>query len=200
MVVPEMEMRERQLADELALAGAFAAAVDEDSRRRVGALPRTRPQSAALTELIGVINDDALAELRALALPPMTLAALTLVPVLLVAWRSALPLARKREAVREAAATLSLRPEDTGHALLSAACTAGNGDDIARHWKSLVHQIVAMLPSSSLSALQWGLMDRAWLMATSLHGADASGWGSEVFSALTELENAFYERPRAKVT
>ena len=148
----------------------------------------------AWTALVGALDHGALRTLLARRLGKDALTALVLAPLLTVAWQSAETIESKRAAMREASAAIGLEAGDLGTELLLRSIEAPNAADIMARWRALVHILVGTLDTDVLSALQWELMDRAWLMASTLYGSDASRWPMQAFQALRALEGAFYER------
>lgn len=187
-------MSAKLVACGLALAGAYRSAIGEQAAR---CLPDVEPDAArdraAWTALIGVVDHDAARSLYASRIGLDALTALVQVPLLDVCWRSASGGPQMRSALREVADTLGFATEDPGVELLLCSAHAANADEVVARWTQLIQVLVGTLQPDALSALQWEVMNRAWLMATALHGPDASRWPKPVFAALRELECAFYE-------
>lgn len=176
-----------------ALAGAYRSGIGEQAARRVPDFDGNGRDGAVWTGLVGAIDHDAVSGLHARRLTTDALMALVQVPLLEMCWRSGTCPVHRREALREVAGTLGLQPGDIGSELLLHAVEIANADEIMARWTQLIHVLVATLDPDVLRALQWEVTNRAWLMATALHGPDASRWPKPAFAALRDLECAFYE-------
>jgi hypothetical protein len=188
-------MSDRFLEDRRAgLEEAFFARHNEELRRRLfdpGERPGRRDALAAASH----IQDPAVLDrLLRLGLGAETVSALTLVPLVLVAWADGdlAPLAR--EAVMEAAATEGIHSPAPGHALLVGWLRTKPSPQLAAAWKDYVHALTLPLDLTARRALELHIMDKARQVADAAGGI--LGLASRISVAkrekLSELSAAFH--------
>lgn len=161
----------------------------EKARREADAKARRRSLSAAS----GISDETVLERLDALGLEADTVCALSLVPLVGVAWADGHLDAREEEAVLAAAAQCGLEPQSPGHELLRSWLDEAPGERLMATWKAYVKALAESLGSEELSALRSDLLGRARRVAEAAGGF--LGLGKKVSAAeekvLAELEEAF---------
>ena len=174
------------------LASACTAQAGKAAKPRVFAEDGDTPDGSALDRATGTMEREILGELESLDLGLGAAAALTLVPVLEVVWRSPEDSQTRHRALRTVAAGLGLSAGDFGFEMLIALADAPDPESIRAPWRQLMHELVRTLAFGPLCTLQWELRDRVQTIASTLYGADAGRWPSSVFNSLKLVELACY--------
>lgn len=157
-------------AREKALEEAFFARENERLKDAVLHDVRTHDARRALACASGIDDEVVLQHMLDQALTPLTVAALALVPLVVVAWADGHVDAPERAAVLDAAREASgLRPTDAAYALLESWLQARPPPRLATLWREYAEALFATLDSSAKKVLRNALIERMQRVA------DASG-------------------------
>lgn len=170
---------------------------------------RTRPHAEAfaaersalrdrLAEASGISDETVLTRLVGLEIRPDTLAALTLIPLVEVAWADARMDAREREAVLAGAESTGIREGTASHGLLRIWLADRPPTEFAEAWTQFIGALCRELSAAERAKLRDNILARALRVAEAageIRGSAPSV--SEVErEVLARLERAF-DLPRA---
>ena len=176
-----------------ALEEAFFAKQNEVLRRKLHEASDGRAKREAFAAASGVTDDAVLDRLTALGIGADTLVALSLVPLVLVAWADGGIDARERRAVLAAAEEGGMGQDSAGHILLDGWLEKRPEPDLLATWKGYVAAISPSLGGDARAALQRELLGRARIVAEATGGL--LGFGRRVSAAeeavLRDLGAAF---------
>jgi hypothetical protein len=176
-----------------ALEEAFFAQQDAELIRRLrkGHEPDMRKQ--ALSAASGITDDGLLEKLAASGIESDTLAALTLVPLVAVAWADGSLDEKERAALLSAASGAGLDPAGPGYQLLTQWLAKPPGPHLVETWTDYIRGTSANLGQDARQALQLHLLGRARRVAEAAGGF--LGLSSKVSPAeeamLAKLKAAF---------
>jgi hypothetical protein len=160
----------------------------DEFRRHLAHLDRR----AQLADATGIHDEAVLDRLITLNVGPETLAALTLVPLVEVAWADGKPRGSERRAVLSAAESAGIRPDDDAHQLLEQWLTEKPDREMLDTWKEYVRALCRKLDPEAVEALKHDLLDRAYPVAQAAGGVLGLGSVSKAERAmLNELQAAF---------
>lgn len=161
----------------------------DDFREHMGRMER----SAQLADASGLHDDAVVQRLVALNIGPETLAALTLVPVVEVAWADGKVDAKEHATVLAAAEKVGMRREDDAFALLDEWLNEKPSPEMMLAWKQYVSALCDKLDDEAVESLKHDLLDRAQAVAEATGGI--LGLGNRVTAeekaVLDEMEAAF---------
>jgi hypothetical protein len=150
-------------------------------------------RKAALAAASGISDDAVLEQLAAAGLSSETVAALSLVPLVEVAWADGKLDAKERSALLTAAEQAGLGREHASYQLLEAWLTERPSPALLAAWKAYVAALSRALDAQAKQALQQDLLGRARQVAEAAGGF--LGLGKRISRAeqavLAELEQAF---------
>lgn len=151
----------------------------------------------ALAKASGITAPEVLDRLLALGVKAETVAALSLVPLVEVAWADGSLDARERRAVLDRARDSGVAPGSTAQGLLEAWLERRPDPKLLDAWTHMVRGIRAQLGAAEAARLKAGLLDQARAVASASGGV--LGMGSKVSDAeaamLARLEAAFAPGP-----
>lgn len=172
---------------------AFFAEQDAILRRRLREADEVKARRDALASASGIKDAAVLDKLAAAGLTGETVAALSLVPLVLVAWADGEVDERERAAALSAAEEIGLSRDEPSHALLQGWLDRRPPQDLHAAWKAYAAALSATLDPMARRALRTGMMDRARYVAEAAGGF--LGMGRRVSDAeqavLDELGRAF---------
>lgn len=167
----------------------------EDARLKAK-LRETAQREGAREDLArasGIKNPAIVEQLLALGVRPETVTALSLVPLVEVAWADGSLDDNERRVILERAGATGLAPGSTEHALLEEWLTRKPDPKLLIAWTELIKGLCERLSREEAAALKAGLLERARTVAGSSGGF--LGMGSKVSAAEAEmikrLENSF---------
>jgi hypothetical protein len=150
-------------------------------------------QKEALAAATGITDAAVLEQLAALDLSSETLAALSLVPLVEVAWADGSLDAKEQSALLAAAEQTGLSKNSASYQLLEEWLREQPSPKLLETWKAYVAILSSTLNDQAKQALKQDLLGRARLVAEAAGGF--LGLGKRISSAeqtvLTELEQAF---------
>jgi hypothetical protein len=171
----------------------FFAERDMELLRALREKTATQERKKALAEASGVDDEDLIDQLDLLGITGETLAALSLVPLIAVAWADGTLDVKERQAVLAAAEQKGMQKEHAGYQLLDRWLSRKPDAKLLDLWKSYVSEILPKLSEPARSALKDDLLGRARAVAEAAGGL--LGLGKKVSkseqAALSDLEEAF---------
>lgn len=171
-----------------ALEEAFFARHNDELIRRLRAGDPGRTEKERLAEVSGLHDDALLERLVALGIRGATFAALSLVPLVAVAWSDGTLGERQREAILGAARGAGLGPE--GEQLLSGWLSRPPPPELLPAWTDYVHA----LGPEARAVLRRQVMDRATGVAESANGLVG------LFNGISPSERAVLDRLNAALS
>ncbi len=146
----------------------------------------------ALADASGVTDAAVLARLASLGIRAETLAALTLIPLVEVAWADGRMEDEERRAVLSGAESTGIAADSPSHGLLRIWLEDRPAPDLIDAWRDYIQAICAELPTESRAHLRDRIVGRAHAVAAAAGGFLGVGSVSrEEEAALAELEKAF---------
>ena len=175
-----------------ALEETFFAKKDRELIERLKAEKEESALKAELAELSGISDDDILGSLVSQGISPSTMAALSLVPLVEMAWADQVVQDRERKAIKEAAAKSGIVESSAAGKLLDQWLDERPSADLLEAWKLYVAQLVKSLPAGTAASLKSEVLGRAEKVATAAGGILGVGrFSSEEREKLEELDAAF---------
>lgn len=171
----------------VALEGAFFDQQSNELVRRMRAADPNRPEKDKLAEVSGLHDEVLLSRLVGLGVKDSTFAALSLVPLIIVAWADGVVTDKGRAAILGAAADAGLKPASPGHELLSGWLTQPPPPGLMATWTDYVRA----LGPEARAVLRRQVMDRATKVA------EAAGGMLGLLNGLSPLEKATLARLEA---
>ena len=183
----DLEPHQEQLGD------AFFTGDAEVHRSQLQLAMEESAARKTIGEATGIHDPVVLKELAGLGIRVETLSALTLIPLIHVAWADGQMDERERGAVLEAAAVIGLETDSTSYRLLEIWTAEEPPPDLMNAWKSFVGALKGQLDSGEARRLSENLLGRAERVATAAGDAlDQRPHVSEVEArCLAELRSAF---------
>lgn len=171
----------------------FFAKQDADLRAKLQANMEHKERRKALATASGITQEGVLDELMRLKIGPEEVAALSLIPLIEVAWADGSIDKQEHAALMNAAAESGIEPGSPSSLLLSGWLTKRPQPELMNAWKDYIAALRTEMKESSLIELRKWVIRRAQTVAESAGGF--LGLGSKINSAeqdvLLELEKAF---------
>jgi hypothetical protein len=187
------------MADELfgdrrkAMEDAFFAKQTEALKQQLRQKQEGHAKREALAAASGIRDDGVLDQLASQGLEAETVAALSLVPLVEVAWADGSIDAKERAAILSGVEQQGITPSSPAHQLLEAWLSNPPDPKVLATWKEYVKALSSSLDGDARGALRRDLLDRARRVAEAAGGF--LGLGSKVSAAedkmLRDLEQAF---------
>ena len=150
-------------------------------------------KKAALSESSGLTNPHLLEQLLALEIDSETLAALTLIPLVEVAWADGSVAPQERDAVLAAADAVGITPESESYLLLDHWLQKAPPATLLEAWESYVAGLSETLSPDARRTLRHDVMERVKQVASAAGGF--LGLGGRISSSeqkvLDRLEGSF---------
>ena len=167
----------------------------EDQRllARLKELRSAETNREALSKASGITKPEVLDRLLKLGIQPQTVAALSIVPLIEVAWADGALDAKERRAVLEHAGAAGITSGSPAYALLEAWLEHRPGQQLLDAWRDLVRAIREQIGAEEAGRLKAEIVERARVVARASGGV--LGLGSKVSRAeaamLASLERPF---------
>jgi len=167
----------------------------EDQRliERLAELKAAETTREGLAKASGITNPAVLDKLMGLGIRPETVAALSIVPLVEVAWADGSLDTKERRAILDRARDSGIAPGSTEHTLLEAWLDRRPEPKLLTAWTHMVQGMAEQLGPDGTARLKASLLERARAVAAASGGV--LGLGSKVSSAeaamLAQLESAF---------
>ncbi len=174
-----------------ALEESFFARENERLRKKLQKSHEEMERREALKEAMNLDNDEVIDALIKVDARPETVAALSLVPLIEVAWADGKVQYEERRAILTAAEERGIKPGTPCHDLLEDWLTRKPGEDLMDTWKRYARELHDSLDSANASELKFRLMERARGVAEAAGGIMGILTVSKAEQAvLEELEHA----------
>ena len=174
-----------------ALEDHFFAHQSEERIRELRERHEREGRSAGLASASGISNREILDSLVAVGMQADTLAALSLLPLIAVAWADGQVEARERDAILKAARDLA--PDGASHDLLESWLGTQPGPELVAAWRDYIRGLSEQLDAGPREALRHEIVGRARAVAEAAGGF--LGLGNRVSAVeekvLAELDSAF---------
>lgn len=149
----------------IALEEAFFARHNEALRQALIAADAAHARHASLAAATGISDDAALGRLESLGLASDTLVALTLAPLVLMAWVDGVVAPEEAQAVRDAAAANGLRPDSPSMTLLREWLATPPPPALETAWRDYAAALSHRLAPQARSALAAQVLAQARAVA-----------------------------------
>lgn len=175
------------------LEDAFFAKHNEHLKQKLREASSAQAKRDALRTASGIADEAVLDQLIALDIHSETVAALSLIPLLEVAWADGRMEAKERQAILAGAQAAGLQIESSSYQLLEGWLSQRPAPTLFTAWQAYVKALVATLDADAGNALKAELLGRARAVAESAGGV--LGLGNRISKAeqarMTALEQAF---------
>jgi hypothetical protein len=145
---------------------------DQD-KRLLDEMKASKERSQALADLkavSGIAHDEVLVKLVDLGIRPQTFAALTLVPLVEVAWADGEISASERKALIEAAESVGIQPKTAPHRLLESWLSQAPPASMLATWETYAKTLAASLEPTARDLLRDDVIGRARRVAEAAGG------------------------------
>lgn len=178
---------------ERALEEAFFAQQDEALLRRLREADAAKSKKEALSAVSGIADDAVLNKLVALGVESAAVAALSVIPLVLVAWADGELDAKERGAVLSAAAEAGIDEKGAGYQLLSRWLATKPPPQLLATWTDYIRAISPTLNEGARRDLKANLLGRARKVAEAAGGFLGAGWKTSPAEkdVMARLEKAF---------
>ena len=143
-------------------------------------------ESRKLAHVTGIVEEHVLQDLVKAGIGAETLVAVTLIPLVEVAWCDGSVSAEERDAVLNAAVAEGIQPYTAPHELLKQWLTQRPDSRIVAAWKDYVQELAHIMPAGTIATMRQRLIDRATRVA------EAAG-GFLGLSTISKIERATIE-------
>jgi hypothetical protein len=173
-----------------ALEEAFFAKQNNELLQRLRERDQQATDEGALAAASGISDPAVLKQLLSLGIGAATIAALTLVPLVLVAWADGALSKEEQSAILSAAQKQGVQPGGPGHKLLEHWMVEAPGAEVAEAWKSYIAALTAAMPEGERRALRDAMLGQAEKVADAAGGFLGLGVGNRVSAAERAVLNA----------
>lgn len=146
-----------------------------------------------LAHVSGILDEAVLERFLGLGITAESLAALGLVPLVLVAWADGEVAAKERDQIVAMAQAASIEPQNSRYPLLEHWLKRRPAPELVAAWRDYIEQLRERMAAEDLETLRRDILDRAFQVARASGGL--LGFGERVSPAeravLAELEQAF---------
>ena len=148
---------------------------------------------SALAEATGVRDEGLLARLAELGIRPETLAALTLIPLVQVAWADGVMDNKERDAILEGAVSSGISRESASYGLLEIWTVEEPSAELTRAWRDFIAALAKELTDEERHRLRDNVLTRAYDVADAAGGFLGSGprVSAEERAVMDDLGSAF---------
>jgi hypothetical protein len=184
-----LEDRERALENQF---------FDKENKEKLAAMKHKLDDKASKDELrkaSGMSDELVLEQLVALGLRGNTIAALSLVPLIQVAWADGAIQDNERVAILQGAAGKGLEEGSDGYALLQGWLKRAPGDELFTAWEAYIKALASQLNDEQNRLLRTQIVGFAKLVATAAGGILGFGKVSASEEAVLHRIEAAFDRP-----
>ncbi len=153
-----------------ALEDAFFARKNSELLEQVKRDLDAKAQRSALKDATGITEDDMLDRILALDITVESLAAMTLAPLVLVAWADGTVDIKERNAIMSGAEKSGIKPDSTAGKLLAGWLADEPGDALATAWKDYTSTICKKLQAGDQVKLMEQVLGRSKKVAEAAGG------------------------------
>jgi len=199
-MIATRHLREANMSDHIlkgrraGLEEAFFAAENERLRQQLREADASSGRKAMLATASGIHDENVLARLVELEIGVDTLAALRLVPLILVAWADGTVSDQERLAVLRGAEAQGIAAGTPAHGMLESWLKTAPGAAMTTAWKDYVQALTTPLDPAARHAMATSMLEQARTVAQAAGGF--MGFGSRISlseqTVLGELQRAFH--------
>ena len=174
---------------------AFFAKHNEELRQKMRDDDARKFRKEALAAATGIVDEGVLTRLEQLQIGTGTLAALTLVPMVVVAWADGAISAEERRAILAGAAQEGLTPGKPGHELLEAWLQHKPVPALFQAWKDYVQALTGGMTAAERRTLEHSVLAKSRAVASAAGSflGLTSGISAAEQAVLTDLVQAFHQ-------
>lgn len=143
------------------LGDAFYERVEAEEREHLALRAREKAAAEQIAEATGIRDQRLLAELGGLGIRVETLSALTLIPLVAVAWADGRMDERERESALAGAVSVGIEPGSTSYRLLEIWLDEAPPPDLIDLWRDFTRALCAAWSAEEAGRLQHNLLGRA---------------------------------------
>jgi len=143
-----------------ALEGAFFNKYNEELLAKLRAKDAAKRKKHELAAATGLHDEKVLDDLLAAGIEAQTLAALSIAPLVFMAWRDGKLEDSERAAVLRAADEQGLKADSTAHKLIDGWLARNPGPELVAAWKGYVTALHANLPPAAYAAMRKDILER----------------------------------------
>jgi hypothetical protein len=154
----------------IALEDAFFHKRDRELMEKLRGELQALESAQKLAHVSGIVEQQVLQGLVAAGVQAETLAAVTLIPLVEVAWCDGTVAPEERDAVLNAAVSEGIRPGAAPYALLEQWLQTRPDPQIYAAWKDYVHEMSRLMPKDSLTKMRKHVLERARRVAAAAGG------------------------------
>lgn len=153
-----------------ALENEFYKRVDDELLRNMRRDLAEREAKEAIRSASGIQNDEVLAELVRIEVQAETLAAVSLIPLVAIAWADGKVADGERAKILAVEGEAGISPESLSHQLLNHWLDHDPGEELFSTWKHFVHELRGRISLMICPLLDRDLIDRAEAVAKASGG------------------------------
>ena len=153
-----------------ALENAFFLDRDQELLQKLKAEVAGKETQDAMRSVSGIDDDAVLDQLIKAGVTPESLSAVSLIPLVSVAWCDRSMEAKEKQAILDAAAASGIEKDSASSELLNSWLDAQPGNELLDMWKSYVGSLKGSLDDTSYSQLKASVINRAEAVAESAGG------------------------------
>ncbi|MBC8356053.1 MAG: TerB family tellurite resistance protein [Planctomycetes bacterium] len=153
---------------------------------------RQQVQQEALSDACGIKSPEVLERLTNANISAETITALTLVPLIAVAWADGKIATEERDAIRSATESAGIEAESVCRQLLDAWLSEAPGPELVDAWKGYIQALAASASTDAVETLRNDVLDHAREIASAAGGILGLGSISKSEqSVIDDLASAF---------
>ena len=153
-----------------ALEEAFFQKRDQELLEKMRGELESFEESRKLAHVSGIVQDQVLMNLVKAGIKAQTLAAVTTIPMVEVAWCDGAVNAAERSAILNAAANMGIKPGTAPHDLLERWLVDRPDSRIVAAWKEYVQELAKLMPKDTIEAMHKNVIDRCVKVAEAAGG------------------------------
>ncbi len=155
---------------EIGLEEAFFKQRDQQLLQRLRGELSAMEERQKLAHVSGIVEEEVLTSLAAAGVRAETLAAVSFIPMVEVAWCDGSVAPEERDAVLNAAAAQGIRADSAVFGVLNHWLDERPDAQIAKAWKAYVKEMNRIMPKESLAAMKTRMLDRCRSVAAAAGG------------------------------
>ncbi len=148
----------------------FFARVNRERLEALRDAMKAEEEARALEDVLGVHDETLLAHLVSLGLTHDTVAALSLVPLIAVAWSDKILQNKEREAILLEAVSMGIHPSSDTYHLIEQWLTVEPNEQLVADWSAYVTELKPHLSAEQLSGMRDAILPRAERIARASGG------------------------------
>jgi len=155
---------------EMALEDAFFKERDRQLLEKLRSELASKEERFKVGHVTGIVEEKVLDDLVKCGVRAETLAAVSLIPLVEVAWCDGSVAPEEREAVLNGAIAYGIHPDSATYALLKRWLEEHPDPRIVTAWKEYVHELARVSPKETIAAMKHKMVDRSTRVAAAAGG------------------------------